>query len=273
MKLSALYIPISLVALSAVLTACSDRPENVASDKEMVKIMTDMELAEAYIQTHGATMSGSESRERIVEYVLRKHNMSREDFDSTLSWYGRHIDKYDELYAKVDRELAERGKKMSGDIQDMNSTDLWPYSRHIFISSLSSSDNMTFSLTPSEELQKGDVLKWRLHPDASVSGSVTLGVVYKNGMTYYVNQPLMGAQSCELKLQTDTALEIKKIFGNLRTADRSGIVKIDSITLQTSPFDSMEYYRINTLRKFPGPQRKIFKKQDIAEKDSTEKTS
>jgi len=250
---------ITLLASVAILSGCSDRPENVASDKKMVKIMTDMELAEAYIQSHGASVSSPETKERIIAYVLEKNKISREEFDSTMSWYGRHIDKYDDLYAKVDRELARRGEKMSGDIQEVNSTDLWPYSRHIFISPKSSSGNISFSFPPSDDLIKGDVLKWKLHPDLSIAGNATLGVTYENGMTNYTNQAFTGSRNYELSLQTDTALEIKKIFGNIRVTNRQNIIKIDSIMLNSVPFDSLEYYRINMLKKYPGPQRKMIK--------------
>ncbi|MDE5869025.1 MAG: DUF4296 domain-containing protein, partial [Muribaculaceae bacterium] len=121
-----------------ILAACSDRPDNIPSDSEMVKVMADLEMAQAYLQNKGYTNNTPENRERILKYILEKNGMSREDFDSTIVWYGKHIDKYDELYAKVDKELARRESKISGNRIEVLTNDLWPYSRHLVISPKSS---------------------------------------------------------------------------------------------------------------------------------------
>ena len=47
-----------------------------------------------------------------------------------MTWYGRNIDEYRDLYGKVDVELAARQRAVTGmEDTDIVSTDLWPYSR------------------------------------------------------------------------------------------------------------------------------------------------
>ncbi len=249
--------------------SCSDRPDEVASDSKMVKIMADMEMAQAYIQQKGYRDNSAENRERILNYVLEKNGMTRAEFDSTLSWYGRHIDKYDDLYAKVDKELARREAKISGNNAEMLSNDLWPYSRHLIISSKSSADNLSFSI-PGAELEKGDRLSWKFRLNTPSDGTAVLGVKYADGSASYITQTLNG-ENIEIALQTDTARTVRDIFGNLRVNMSRTFVGLDSLTLTSAPFDSTVYYRISSSKRFSGPIRKIIKpekKDSIAVKDS-----
>ena len=259
---SYIYI-VCLSFVAIMLSSCSDRPENIPSDSKMVSIMADIEMAQAYIQNKGYRNNTPENRERILEYVLDKNGMTREDFDSTLSWYGRHIDKYDDLYARVDKELARRESRISGNNVEILSNDLWPYSRHLVISSKSSNDSFVFNL-PANELGKGDFLMWKFRMNAPADGNAIFGVRYSNGRVSYVNQSLNG-NNVEVSLQTDTALSVKEIFGNLRVKLLRSFVGLDSLTLTSAPFDSTLYYRIHSVRNYYTPKSK---NKPIEKKDS-----
>lgn len=213
--------------------------------------MADIEMAQAYIQSKGYRDNTPESRERILEYVLEKNGMTREDFDSTLSWYGRHIDLYDDLYAKVDKELGKREAKITGNGMEVLSNDLWPYSRHLVISSMASHDNLIFTI-PTEEMEKGDFLTWKFRMSDSSDGTALLGVKYIGGKVSFVNQNL-GGNNIEITLQTDSALRVKEIFGNVRIKENRSFVGLDSISLSSVPFDSTMYYRIHSVRNYYGP--------------------
>ena len=261
---------LALLSTFLCMVSCSDRPKNVPSDSDMVKVMADIEVAQAYIQNKGYKENTPENRERILEYVLKKNGMAREDFDSTLAWYGRHIDKYDDLYAKVDKELAKRESKVSGNKEELLSNDLWPYQRHLIISSKSSTDNLTFNV-PTEEVKEGDILTWKFRMNIPADGTALLGVKYPGGKVAYVNQTIHG-NNMELTLQTDSALKAREIFGNIRVKGNNSFVGIDSLTIYAAPFDSTMYYRIHSLRNFYGPVSKVRKEEKkdslTIEKDS-----
>lgn len=254
-----------------VLFSCEKRPKKVTSDAKMVAIMADMEMAQAYIQSKGYKNRSTDNNDRILLYILEKNGMSREEFDSTMSWYGRNIDKYDELYSKVDKELAKRESKISGNAIEALSNDLWPYTRHLIISSKSSTDNLSFSISD-PEIDKGMKLTWKFHLNIPSDGTVLLGVKYSDGVAGYLSQTLSG-NNIEIGLQTDSAKIVKSVFGNLHLNSNRSFVGIDSLSLSAVPFDSTSYYRINSVRKYSGPRsKKILKiqKDSIAEKDSLE---
>lgn len=238
-----------------LLSACDDRPQGVASESEMVNIIADMEVAETYLRSHSTSYYNDSIRDSAVRYVLNRHGMTKADFDSTMNWYGRNIDKYQALFAKVDQELNSRAKKATGKSTDnVKTNDLWPYSRHLFISENSNTNSLVFSI-PASDLKKGDRLNWKLRLNTGITGNVMFGVEYDNGTSGYVFQAAGSSKRVEMTLQTDTSLIVRRIFGSFRTSQISDMpLWLDSITLEAVPFDSTQYYRRNMQRFYVGPK-------------------
>lgn len=251
--MSPLKLHVIAIAVLMVATACVRRPKGVLSDKEMVPIVADLELAEASLRTLPA--GGDQRREALVEYVLRKHGVSRAEFDSTMSWYGHNSDMYYEMCDQVERELARRKKQVAGNRSvEVESSDLWPYSRQSLISRLSGSDAFEFSV-PTTGVERGQRvnLKFRIH-DPSDAWAL-LGVEYDNGETAYVSRTLHSAKKLDMTLQTDTGRTVSRIFGNMVVRDRSRLpLWLDSIYLSTLPYDTMEYYIIHSQRGWREPK-------------------
>lgn len=244
----------TIIALG-LLTSCINRPDKVLSDKEMAPVVADLQLAEAYAQSHTG-MNGTK-REELVEYVLQKHGVTREEFDSTMSWYGRNIDDYQKLYALVDKELVKSSKRLNGASGGASgSTDLWPYRRMALISEKSQTNALDFSIL-SPYVEKGDRLKFSLRMRMPVKSTVLLGVEYDNGSMEYTRQDAGSKRKVEISLQTDSSFTVKRIFGNLLVADSRDLpLWIDSIYMNTAPYDSLEYYRIHSQRVYRGPQKR-----------------
>ena len=85
------------------------RPSKVLSDDEMASLVADLEIAEGYVQTQTL---GDRDGDRLVEYVIEKHGVSREEFDSTMAWYGRNVDVYYDIIPKVEQQLEQRRRKL-----------------------------------------------------------------------------------------------------------------------------------------------------------------
>ncbi len=261
-----------MVVVALLLGAgCNKRPKGVLSDDEMVGLIADMQIAEVYMQQHNSGYYNDSIRDSAVQWALDKHGLSKADFDSTMTWYGRNIDDYLNLFGKVDAELAKRQNRAIGETEkNLVSTDLWPYSRHILISENAPSNGLAFSL-PLNDIPKGERITWKMRLKGLSSGNVLLGVDYDNGMSSYTYQTQNGNSKIDLTLQTDTAYNVKRVFGYMRTKeDHSLPIWIDSIALQQLPLDSTEYYRIHSQRKYSGfhKQVKVSEKKDTIEEDS-----
>lgn len=251
-------------ALLLLAGACIRRPSGVKSDKEMAPVLVDMQLAEAYLQTQNA-YSSDQQKEALLSNVLDKHRMSRNDFDSTMAWYGRNPDKYYEFLPLVEKELDSRRRGFTGaTVTAVNSSDLWPYSRMALLSPMSGSNSFSFSV-PTVDVNRGDRINLRMkfHGASDVNAFALLGVEYEDGSKGYMHRQLTSTGRMDLTVQTDTALGVKRIYGNFilkEELDRP--LWLDSIALTTLPLDTLEYYNIRAQRTYSDPVRRRTVKPD-----------
>lgn len=254
MRLHKLSVILLSIAFALVMGACVRRPKGVLSDKEMASVVADLKLAEAYLQNQ-SPVNVSANRDRLMEYVMEKHGLTREQFDSTMSWYGRNVDAYYAMCDLADKELAKKKKKVAGATSvEIETSDLWPYQRQAYLSTLSGSDALEFSL-PTSEVSKGDRINLKFRINNSTSGNAILGVEYEDGEKSYFSRVLSNVKRLDLTLQTDTGKSVSRIFGNFLLSDSYSLpVWLDSIYLQVLPFDSTQYYIINTNRKYREPK-------------------
>lgn len=231
-----------------------------------------MEIAEVYMQNHNSGYYNDSIRDSAVQWALDKHNLSKTDFDSTLTWYGRNIDEYRDLYARVDQELSRRQEKITGEKeQPLTSSDLWPYSRHVFVSDKGATNGLYFSIE-GNDVNKGDRLTWEMRLNGLSAGDIMLGVDYDDGSASYSHRKQNNNKKIELSLQTDTASAVKRIFGYIRINGTHSLpVWIDSIALKGIPLDTTQYYRVFSQKKYHGPSKRIEKKDEsilLIEEDS-----
>lgn len=267
MKLRRSYI-FALASVALLGSSCIRRPDGVQSDKKMVPVIADLELAEAYMQTQRSTDNG-DLRTATVDRIISEHGLTRAEFDTTMAWYGRNIDSYYELCSMVEKELARRRQKVSGGKSiEMESSDLWPYSRQSLLSRLSGSDAFEFSI-PTVDVESGQRIELKLRMNGNTDGMAMLGVEYDNGTKGYFTRTISNSRRLKLSFQTDTARTVTRIFGNLLLKDEATMpLWIDSIYLSALPFDSLEYYKIHSQRTFRDPVQRRRPREEMAASDT-----
>lgn len=203
--------------------------------------MVDMELAEAY--TNIQVSKTSSERVEFGRQVLDAHGVSEETLDTTLAWYGRNMDSYTELFAKVDKEIERRREKYTktdGETKK-ESDNLWPYVTHAVISPLSGSDALSFSL-PNPEMEKGEILTFSLFLPNNANLKGTFGVEYSDGSGEANVMNYNSKNKVEIVLQTDTSRKVSRIFGSMQLKNKdANPIYLDSIMIKGEPFDSLTY--------------------------------
>lgn len=247
----ALYVAVAGMCILGG-TGCTNRPKGVLSDKEAASVVADLELAEAYMK---ATPGSSDAmRRRLADAVIAKHGLTRADFDSTMSWYGRNLDEYSEMADLAAKELQKRQKKSTGKTEEEEDLqDLWTGPRRGLISGLSGKNSYEFT-TEAGSVTPGSRLRLRMRLDKGQEGWIMLGVRYDNGLYGYMNRSLVSSdRKIDLTLQTDTAYRIEEAFGHIIfTTPRRSTLGIDSIYLNVLPFDSTQYYIIHGQKLWKG---------------------
>ena len=121
-----------VLLLGTLLVACSKVPDGILSEKKMQAVQVDMQLAEAMINLDSKEFSDNARKEALYQSIFRKYDITQAEYDSSLVWYGRHLDIYMKVYDRVLADLNERQKAL-GDVQasaapvsKQDSVDIWP---------------------------------------------------------------------------------------------------------------------------------------------------
>lgn len=266
-----LKLPCPVLCLTGLLllAGCSQRPKEVLSEKKMIKLMADMEIAESYAGIADRGPSGGDTRYELGKGVLAANGVTQEQLDTTLAWYGRNLDDYSDLFAKVDKEIISRKKKLLNLSQDevIEEGDiLWRYGKNGMLSNLGNSQAWVLSVDD-PDLQQGDRLEWTMHIDNNSQMNGVLGVEYTDGSSEAASSVFVGRNKIELICQTDTGKTVRRIYGSLRVKEEKNLpIFADSISLRRIPYDSVEYYSHRNLKRYGIPSPKVVK--PVEEKDS-----
>ncbi len=249
-----------ILILSGLLASGCNKRKEVLNEKEMVDLITDLKLAEAYTNSQMGGPHHAENREELANSILAEHKVTREQLDSTLGWYGKNLDKYAELYEKVDKKLLAKRKRLMKDteknVAQEDGNNLWPLAKNGVISSLGTNDGLILSLIE-PELSVGDRLEWTMHIKESAEPLTgVLGVEYADGTSEAVTSNFNNRQHLELSLQTDTSKSVSRIYGTMRRKNMEiQPLFIDSIMLHKIPYDSIEYNKYRSQKKYGYPVR------------------
>lgn len=258
MKIKTLTFTVPLLLLLCTGTGCIRRPSGVLSERKMVRVMADVELAHSYVQTQPVGGDRLRLEEALTEDALQRNGVSREEYDSTLRWYGRNMDEYYRLFDGVDRELARRRLSVAGENgSDHGDNDIWPYARHMVIWPGTGSGSLSFDIAE-PALERGDALALHLRMRSMTSTRVMLGVEYTDHHCSYMSRMNTSDRYIDLSLQTDTAYDVRRIFGYVMADDLHSLpITADSIGLIRTPLDTTRYYQIRSQRTLHVPRKNV----------------
>ena len=111
MRCSTLHI-LTLLLLVLALVACDRTPGGVMSVNKMADLIVDLQLAEAYIDSHGREFDTDSSRLVIKQSVFKKHGITQQEYDSSLVWYAHNMEDYTRAYDKAVTKLKNRYDKL-----------------------------------------------------------------------------------------------------------------------------------------------------------------
>lgn len=231
---------------------CNRKPKEVLPEDEMVDLLTDLQLAEGYLNSSG---HNNAERDVLIASVLKKHGVSQAQLDSTIAYYGRNIDEYYLLYNKVENKIRKKSINASTDEGNSQADDIWPYNRFAALFPNQTTNGITFSF-PADNLESGNALEWKFRLPNSEQIDATFGIEYTNGLVSVINRNSSNSRSVSLEIQTDTALVAKRIFGSMTSYESNHPLWVDSIQLVKLPFDSLNYSKIRSQKSIFPPQQK-----------------
>lgn len=248
-------------AFIAVLTvvSCSDTPSGVLDKEEMAALMADIHTAESVADMNHRLYQTDLSREELLQSIYMRHGVDAATVDSSLAWYGNHLDKYMDMYDRtieiLEQRLTETGNRIAAEAVSIagDSVDVWTHPRLLSFRRGAPSNIITFLLTADENWNSGDNYVWRSKVTSNgSSGSWTLVTEYTDGSAETMSYSITGDGWKEISFDTDSTKVPTAVYGYLSTNPMGEIPALyDSIQLVRRRLNPENYRRYQRPRRIP----------------------
>lgn len=101
-----------LLLLALTLLSCDRTPRGVISTNDMADLIVDLQLAEAYMESHSAEFNDDSSKLVLKQSILKKHGITMQEYDTSLVWYAHNMENYTKAYDKAVGKLKNRYDKL-----------------------------------------------------------------------------------------------------------------------------------------------------------------
>lgn len=241
--------------LAAILGACSGTPSGVISPSKMALLLADLHEAEAVVDQSAGTFRSDSLRLALKQSVFAHNGVTADQVDTSFAWYGRHIDKYNEVCDMTIAELQKRldRNRLENDADghapartdffvsaDGDSVDIWNDVTLRNMSPLMSSQIISFDFRADNNWEPGDnyTLRFKLNNTAAGSVRATLVAEYPDGTMNYATAIARNDAWHRLTLHLNAEKRASSLYGVITPefADSKipvavSPIQIDSISL------------------------------------------
>jgi hypothetical protein len=228
-----------------VAVSCSRVPKDVLPEKKMRKVLYDMQIAEAMVETDYNHYRTNEEKQQLYDAVFAKHRITQPEYDSSLVWYGENMDLYMRIYKLVlkdiEKNIAAMGDikqdPLSGEMSTKDSLDIWIQKDAFAFKPENMYARSVFDIKPTIPYTQGsryvfafDV--WGLSPSMRYKPRVKLSVVQGDTIVT-VNKEITEDGHFEAVLKTIEARPVNRIFGYIfiNHAEKYRHIYLDDIQL------------------------------------------
>ena len=287
MRNATLHISLSLIVLLTLLS-CGRTPRGVMSVNEMADLIADLQLADAYIDSHSSLYESDSDMLVLKQSIFKKHGITQEDYDSSLVWYAHNMEDYGKAYDKAIGKLKARydkldkggpdrpeemmggpagfpthntapdparapgsqhKKRLSIDINS-DSADLWQGQRSYTLMQGARRGFITFEIMPDANKQPGD--RYQLAYKLLRGGNefkVSLNLDYTDGGTSQMTRGTNSDGWVSIDIQSDTARHVRRIYGYVSYDIKRGhTAYVDSLSLMRTRMNKSNYGLIHVQR-------------------------
>jgi hypothetical protein len=267
-----------IVSILLIFAACSNRPKGVLAQEDMVNMLTDMHKLDGVLIERGIMFSNDSTKTKYYNFVFSKYEITKANFDSSLVWYTKNPQEFNNVYNKVLINLSLQEKEVkSGKYHFIDSVELakvkseiWKKSTKYVLTKDSTRTKLDFEVVD-PSLLYGDVyiLRFllRIAPeDSCTKQHIALRLNYRNGKVdsaFAVAHHDSLLRRYTLKLPATRKLKIKSISGELlgsKVYKGKLHATLDSISL-IRKFNPVHQDSLRKLVEKLEPKRKIIPKK------------
>ncbi|MBD5379804.1 MAG: DUF4296 domain-containing protein [Bacteroides sp.] len=252
---------VSLILLSSILAialpSCHHTPRGVLSEDKMTKLLIDLHKAEALSEIKYRDFPNDSSKLKLKQAVYNLHKTDQATFDSSMRWYGYHVDRLSEVYDNVIKELESEVEK-AGSVAVLStsimgdSINAWNGSSSYVFNRLSPVDRLDFTLEKDNAWEKGDSYTLQFKTFNKLNpGEAAIFIDYDNNTTEYMYHSIEDEGWTRLTVVMDTLRTPINVYGYVSFDMKPNEeIFIDSLSLVRRRFDTSSYRRRYNQRQF-----------------------
>lgn len=257
---------LTFIATAAlILLSCSKVPSGVIGKEKMARIIADLSLAEAVVESDYRAFPTDSAKLLLKQSVFAKNRVTPEQVDSSLKWYGRNMDILVEVYDRaiemteedlklnaLNSTTASPSKPSSIYATEGDSVDLWTAPHNRIFSANMPANISTFYTVTDRNWENGDIftLAGKTH-GAIMPLRFAITVEYKDGTREYVTSSPSGDGWQKLQLALDPDKSASMVYGYIMYSPQDKeIVALDSISLVRTRAGSQSGAIRNNVRTF-----------------------
>mgnify|MGYP003298952700 CR=1 FL=1 len=237
---------ILLGIITLCIIACQQQPDYVLSQDKMVALLVDVHKTEAVITLNQNKYPSNDKKRAMREAVFMRHNTTQAQFDTSLVWYGKHLDLYMEVYDSVIDRLKAENEAIKvlieqDDTQTLtmegDTVDIWKLDKHYTFDANKGENVMAFRITGDENFKNGDLFTLRFHvinpPHNGDKPQVYLAIAHSQQQINYTSGEVKRDGWNSISIVSDSVAHLNEIYGYISMAPRYDrhIMYIDSIEL------------------------------------------
>ncbi len=240
----------------AIAGSCSPTPDGVISPDDMVDLLVDVHKGEALTDVSYSKYNSDTARLSMRRVVLNGHGVTDEQFDTSLVWYGNHLDQYIKVYDRVTERLENDFEKagnapVNRSMLPGDSVNMWDEGSTYVISRRSPSEFLRFRIERDDNWKNGDSYTWKFKIfNSSTPVSLGMYVDYTDGSTDIKTETLEEDGWKEMVVVLDSLRTPQSVYGFVRfdLKDREEVF-IDSLSLVRHRYDNPTYIRRHEQRR------------------------
>jgi len=208
----------------------------------MENVLFDIHLAEATISDNYRDFRSEEKKQELYAGIFKKHGITQEQFDTSLVWYGRNLDKFTIVYDNLTKRYAALAENINAEIElqqkqaaalsDSNRVHVWNGTAPVILTSLPGKNMVDFNLNlDTIQLLPKEYYEFAFNvlgiPDSTITPLVTLGIIFPD--TVFVKRKTItdnGLFTISLPPLDSITNNPTHLFGSIHIPPQKGNVKI-----------------------------------------------
>ena len=199
---------------AALLIACKPSvPEQYIQPGDMEDLLYDYHVSQGMASLDGPNQDYK--RQLYFEAVLKKHGVTRADFDSSLVYYYTRADRFQEIYKNVEKRLANEALVLGASTSEVeryatqslsgDTADVWEGQRHVMLMPQRPYHLMQFYQEADSSYHEGDNFLMTfnttyLSQGINKTALAYLAVTYENDSTVSQNMTISSSSTTTLRI-------------------------------------------------------------------------